>query len=59
MHAPPEHSISMCEAIKRAGNSNVRLHTVPMMGHYGDMIPNTYGFDQLSEIIVPYIQEKL
>jgi len=33
----------MCEAVKHAGNSNVQLHTVPMMGHYGDMIPNTYG----------------
>jgi dipeptidyl aminopeptidase/acylaminoacyl peptidase len=59
MHAPPEQSIWMCEAIKRAGNSRVQLHTVPMMGHYGDMIPNRYGFDQLSEIVVPYIQKNL
>jgi dipeptidyl aminopeptidase/acylaminoacyl peptidase len=59
MHAPPEQSIWMCEAIKRAGNTNVQLHTVPMMGHYGDLVPNTYGFGQLSEIIVPYIQQNL
>jgi dipeptidyl aminopeptidase/acylaminoacyl peptidase len=59
MHAPPEHSIWMCEAITRAGNPNVQLHTVPMMGHYGDMIPNSYGFDQLSEVIVPYLQKNL
>jgi|ERR1700722_7359796 dipeptidyl aminopeptidase/acylaminoacyl peptidase len=59
MHAPPEQSIWMCEAIKNAGNSNVQLHTVPMMGHYGDMVPNTYGFNLLSEIIVPYIQKNL
>jgi dipeptidyl aminopeptidase/acylaminoacyl peptidase len=59
MHAPPEHSIWMGEAIKRAGNPNVQLHTVPMMGHYGDVIPNSYGFDQLGEIIVPYIQQNL
>ena len=59
MHAPPEHSIWMGEAIKRAGNPNVQLHMVPMMGHYGDVIPNSYGFDQLGEIIVPYIQQNL
>jgi dipeptidyl aminopeptidase/acylaminoacyl peptidase len=59
MLSPPEQSIRMCEAMKHAGNPYVQLHTVPMMGHYGDMVPNTYGFDQLSEIIVPYIQKNL
>jgi len=59
MHAPPEQSIWMCEAIKKGGNQNVQLQTVPMMGHYGDVIPNSYGFDQLSEIVVPYIQQRL
>jgi dipeptidyl aminopeptidase/acylaminoacyl peptidase len=59
MHAPPEQSIWMCEAIKKGGNQDVQLTTVPMMGHYGDVIPNGYGFNQLSEIIVPYIQQRL
>jgi dipeptidyl aminopeptidase/acylaminoacyl peptidase len=59
MVSPVDQSIWMCEAIKRAGNSNVQLKTVPMMGHFGDLIPNTYGFTQLSEIIVPYIQKNL
>jgi dipeptidyl aminopeptidase/acylaminoacyl peptidase len=59
MHAPPEHSMWMCEAIKKGGNQDVQLQTVPMMGHYGDVIPNSYGFNQLSEIIVPYVQKRL
>ena len=59
MIAPVDQSIWMCEALKRAGNANVQLKTVPMMGHFGDLIPNSYGFNQLSEIIVPYIRKTL
>ena len=59
MISPVEQSIWMCDAIKLAGNPNVQLQTVPMMGHFGDMIPNTYGFKQLSEIIVPYIHQNM
>ncbi|WCT74487.1 prolyl oligopeptidase family serine peptidase [Sphingomonas naphthae] len=59
MHSPPEQSIWMKEAIEAAGNSDVDLRIVPMMGHYGDVIPNSYGFDQLRAIIIPYLQQRL
>jgi dipeptidyl aminopeptidase/acylaminoacyl peptidase len=59
MHAPPEQSIWMKEAIERAGNDDVRLEIVPGMGHYGDTIPNGYGFDQLRAIILPFVRARL
>ncbi len=59
MHAPPEQSIWMKEAIERGGNRDVRLEIVPMMGHYGDVIPNGYGFDTLRAIFVPFFRERL
>jgi hypothetical protein len=42
-----------------ATDSNVQLQTVPTMGHYRDVIPNSYDYDQSSEIIVPYIKQDL
>jgi dipeptidyl aminopeptidase/acylaminoacyl peptidase len=59
MHSPPEQSIWMKEAIELGGNHDVRLEIVPMMGHYGDVIPNSYGFPLLCSIIVPYLKERL
>jgi acetyl esterase/lipase len=59
MHCPIEQSIWMKEAVEKGGNHDVRLATVPMMGHYGDVIPNGYGFDLLCSIIVPYLQSRL
>lgn len=59
MHAVPEQSIWMKEAIAAGGNGDVRLELIPMMGHYGDLVPNGYGFDQLRAIILPYLAERL
>ena len=59
MHAPPEQSIWMKEAMERAGNDDVRLKLVPMMGHYGDVVPNSYGFDTLRGIIIPFLKQRL
>jgi pimeloyl-ACP methyl ester carboxylesterase len=59
MHSPPEQSIWMKEAIEQGGNHDVRLEIVPMMGHYGDVIPNSYGFPLLCAIIVPFLKERL
>ena len=59
MHAPPEQSIWMKEAIERGGNRDICLQIVPMMGHYGDVIPNSYGFDTLRGIILPYLHQRL
>lgn len=59
MHAVPEQSIWMKDAIEAGGNSDVRLELVPMMGHYGDLVPNGYGFDTLRAIMLPYLTERL
>lgn len=59
MHAVPEQSIWMKDAIVAGGNRDVRLELIPMMGHYGDLVPNGYGFDQLRAIILPYLAERL
>jgi dipeptidyl aminopeptidase/acylaminoacyl peptidase len=59
MHAPVEQSASMRDAIVAGGNDDVRLEIIPKMGHYGDMIPNQYGFDILRSFIVPYFRQKL
>ncbi len=59
MHAVPEQSIWMKDAIEAGGNADVRLEMIPMMGHYGDTVPNGYGFDILRAIILPYLTERL
>lgn len=59
MHAVPEQSIWMKDAIEAGGNHDVRLELMPMMGHYGDLVPNGYGFDQLRAIMLPYLTERL
>ncbi len=59
MHAVPEQTIWMKEAIEAGGNRDVRVELIPMMGHYGDVVPNGYGFDKLRGIILPYLTEKL
>jgi len=59
MHSPPEQSIAMKDAIERGGNTDVSLVLVPMMGHYGEVVPNGYGFDMLVNLIVPFYQTKL
>jgi dipeptidyl aminopeptidase/acylaminoacyl peptidase len=59
MHSPPEQSIWMKEAIESGGNHAVRLEIIPGMGHYGDVIPNSYGFDRLGNLFVPFFLEQL
>lgn len=59
MHAVPEQSLSMRDAIEAGGNRDVRLELIPMMGHYGDVVPNGYGFDTLRGLILPYLRERL
>ncbi len=59
MHAVPEQSIWMKDAVERGGNADVRLELIPMMGHYGDLVPNGYGFDQLRAIMLPYLEARL
>lgn len=59
MHAPVEQSAWMREAIIAGGNNDVQLEIIPKMGHYGDMIPNQYGFDILRSFIVPFFRQKL
>ncbi len=59
MHAIPEQSIWMKEAVEAGGNRDVRLELIPMMGHYGDLVPNAYGFDRLRAIMLPYLKERL
>jgi dipeptidyl aminopeptidase/acylaminoacyl peptidase len=59
MHCPPEQSIWMARELERFGNRQVRLEIVPGMGHYGDAIPNTYIFDKLAAMIIPFFEHHL
>jgi dipeptidyl aminopeptidase/acylaminoacyl peptidase len=59
MHSPPEQSIWMKRELERYGNRQVQLEIVPGMGHYGDAIPNTYIFDQLAALIIPFFERQL
>lgn len=59
MHAVPEQSIWMKAAIEAGGNRDVELDLVPMMGHYGDVSPNGYGFDLLRARILPWLAQRL
>jgi dipeptidyl aminopeptidase/acylaminoacyl peptidase len=59
MHCPIEQSILIKEGAERHGNKDVRMEVIPMMGHYGDMVPNSYGFDLLASHFVPFFKEKL
>lgn len=59
MHSPPEQSIWMKRELERYGNRQVQLEIVPGMGHYGDAIPNTYIFDQLAALIIPFFERHL
>ena len=59
MHAVPEQTLWMKEAIAAAGNRDVEVELIPMMGHYGDVVPNGYGFDQLRALILPWLQRRL
>jgi dipeptidyl aminopeptidase/acylaminoacyl peptidase len=59
MHSPPEQSIWMKRELERYGNRQVQLEIVPGMGHYGDAIPNTYIFDQLAALIIPFFERRL
>ncbi len=59
MHSPMEQSIAVAEKARAGGNADVRLEIFPMMGHYGDVLPNGYAFNHLAGIFVPFMQEKL
>jgi dipeptidyl aminopeptidase/acylaminoacyl peptidase len=59
MHCPPEQSVWMKNELERYGNHDVRIELIPMMCHYGDVIPNTFGFDHLASIIIPYLESQL
>lgn len=59
MHSPPEQSIWMKEAIERGGNDDIRLELMPLMSHYGDVVPNRFAFEELRAIIIPYLRERL
>ena len=59
MHSPPEQTLWMKEAMEAAGHRDIQLELIPMMGHYGDVVPNSYGFDTLRALIVPFVQARL
>lgn len=59
MHAVPEQTLWMKDAIEAGGNRDIRLELVPMMGHYGDVVPNGYAFDTLRGLILPFVAARL
>jgi dipeptidyl aminopeptidase/acylaminoacyl peptidase len=59
MHCPPEQSMAMKRELERHGNNNVVIEMLPSMGHYGDVVPNSYDFDRLGELIVPFFAQQL
>jgi dipeptidyl aminopeptidase/acylaminoacyl peptidase len=59
MHSPVEQSIAVYEKARAAGNAKARLELFPLMGHYGDVLPNGYAFNHLAGVFVPFLQEHL
>jgi dipeptidyl aminopeptidase/acylaminoacyl peptidase len=59
MHSPIEQSIAVAEKARAAGNDAVRLVTFPLMGHYGDILPNGYAFNHLASVFGPFFREAL
>ena len=59
MVSPADQSIWMKEAIEKGGNTQVRLELIHGMGHFGEVVPDSFGFEQIGKIIVPYFQEQL
>jgi dipeptidyl aminopeptidase/acylaminoacyl peptidase len=59
MHAPVEHSIWVKEKMDAAGAPDVELEVVPMMGHYGDLVPNDFCFGYLGERFIGFFDRTL
>lgn len=59
MHSVPEQTLWMKEAVETGGNHDIQLELVPMMGHYGDVVPNGYDFDKLRALILPFVTARL
>jgi dipeptidyl aminopeptidase/acylaminoacyl peptidase len=59
MHSPVEQSIAVYEKARAAGNTQAQLELFPLMGHYGDVLPNGYAFNHLAGFFVPFMQEHL
>jgi dipeptidyl aminopeptidase/acylaminoacyl peptidase len=59
MHSPVEQSIAVAEKARAAGNDVVRLETFPLMGHYGDVLPNGYAFNHLASVFTPFFRQAL
>jgi dipeptidyl aminopeptidase/acylaminoacyl peptidase len=59
MHSPVEQSIAVAEKARAAGNAAVRLETFPLMGHYGDVLPNGYAFNHLASVFAPFFRQAL
>ena len=59
MHSPPEQTLAVKEKMEAAGHRDIQLELIPMMGHYGDIVPNDYGFDMLRSIILPFVRARL
>ena len=59
MHSPVEQSIAVAEKARAAGNKAVRLETFPLMGHYGDVLPNGYAFNHLASVFGPFFRDAL
>ena len=55
-HCPIEQSIVMRDKIAASGNRAVELMTMPFMGHYGDVVPNGYAFNHLSQLILDFLK---
>lgn len=58
-HCPIEQSIMMRDKLVANGNSQVQLLALPFVGHYGDVVPNGFAFNYLSEQILEFLVKHL
>jgi len=56
---PMDHSLWMEEALRRAGNADVRVELVPEAGHFFEVTFSGYAFDRVSRVCVEWLSSKI
>ena len=59
MHAPVEQSIAVRDKVVASGNGNVRLELLPVVGHFGEVVPSGFAYDHIAGLFIPFFREVL
>ena len=58
MRMPVTHSLQLHAALQAAG-ADVRLETVPGMGHYFELATLGYQFDRVMDLVTEWLSKEL